>query len=40
MMHHAGWFGMSSGGMWIWPVVGVLVIVLLVVMIKKKSDGS
>ena len=40
MMHNAGWFGMSGGGMWIWPVVGVLVIVLLVVMINKNSKRS
>jgi len=36
MMNHAyGWMG---GGMWIWPVIGVLVIVLLVVAIKKLSE--
>ncbi len=29
-----GWVG---GGMWIWTVVGVLVVVLLVVLINKVS---
>jgi uncharacterized membrane protein len=28
----AGWMG---GGMWIWTVIGVLVVVLLVVLINK-----
>ena len=36
-MHGGGWFGMGSGAMWLWPVIGVLVIVLLVVMISKMS---
>lgn len=37
MMDHAnGWMsGWTDGGMWIWPVVGVLVVVLLVVVILK-----
>ena len=26
-----------GGGMWIWSVIGVLVVVLLVVVIKKQS---
>jgi hypothetical protein len=26
-----------GGGMWIWPLIGVLVVVLLVVMINKQS---
>ena len=30
-MHHAG------GGMWIWTVIGVLVVILLVVVINKLS---
>jgi hypothetical protein len=30
----AGWFG---GGMWIWTLIGVLVIVLLVVLINRIS---
>ena len=29
-----GWMG---GGMWFWPVIGVLVVVLLVVLIIKLS---
>ena len=35
MMNHTdGWMG---GGMWIWTVIGVLVVVLLVVVINKQS---
>jgi hypothetical protein len=34
MNHMAGWMG---GGMWIWTVIGVLVVVLLVVAINKVS---
>jgi hypothetical protein len=35
MMNHAyGWMG---GGMWIWTVIGVLMVVLLVVAINKVS---
>ncbi len=30
-----GWMG---GGMWFWPVLGVLVVVLLIVVIKKLSN--
>jgi hypothetical protein len=30
----SGWIG---GGMWIWMVIGVLVVVLLVVVISKLS---
>ncbi len=30
-----GWMG---GGMWIWTVIGVLVVVLLVVLISKVSN--
>jgi uncharacterized membrane protein len=29
MMNHDGWMG---GGMWIWTVIGILVVVLLVVV--------
>ena len=29
--------GWSGGGMWIWTVIGVLVVVLLVVVINKQS---
>jgi hypothetical protein len=37
MMNHAdGWMG---GGMWIWTVIGVLVVVLLVVLITKVSKN-
>lgn len=33
-----GWMGgWASGGMWLWPVIGVLVVVLLVVVIAKLS---
>ena len=35
MNHTGGWMG---GGMWIWTVIGVLVVVLLVVMISKMSN--
>ena len=34
MNHTGGWMG---GGMWIWMVIGVLVVVLLVVVINKLS---
>jgi hypothetical protein len=34
MMHYGGWMG---GGMWIWTVIGVLLVVLLVVAINKVS---
>jgi len=35
MMNHTdGWMG---GGMWIWTVIGVLLVVLLVVVISKLS---
>jgi hypothetical protein len=35
MMNYAdGWMG---GGMWIWTVIGVLVVVLLVIVISKLS---
>jgi hypothetical protein len=41
MMNHDGWMGgmggWSGGGMWLWTVIGVLVIVLLVVLINKVS---
>ena len=30
--------GWSGGGMWVWTVVGVLVVVLLVVVISKLSQ--
>ena len=34
MNYSGGWMG---GGMWIWMVIGVLVVVLLVVVINKLS---
>jgi uncharacterized membrane protein len=30
----SGWMG---GGMWIWTVIGVLVVILLVVVINRQS---
>ncbi len=36
MMDHAyGWMG---GGMWLWTVIAVLVVILLVVVINKVSN--
>jgi hypothetical protein len=39
MMNHTdGWMGGGMGGvMWMWPVIGVLVVVLLVVVINNQS---
>ena len=38
MNHTEGWMtGMMGGGMWVWTVIGVLVVVLLVVVISKIS---
>ncbi|MEO6874057.1 MAG: hypothetical protein ABI222_04475 [Opitutaceae bacterium] len=39
MMNHAnGWMhGGAGGGMWVWTVIGILVVVLLVVAISKLS---
>lgn len=42
MMNHGGWMGGgwmggTGGGMWVWTVIGVLVVVLLVVLIQKVS---
>ena len=34
MDHTYGWMG---GGMWIWTVIGILLVVLLVVAINKLS---
>ena len=34
MMNYNGWMG---GGMWIWAVIGVLLVVLLVVVINNVS---
>jgi len=37
MMHRGyGWMGMGTG-MWFWPVIGVLEVVLLVIIIIKVS---
>jgi uncharacterized membrane protein len=34
-MHYTnGWMG---GGMWVWTVIGVLVVVLLVAVVSKRS---
>ena len=34
-----GWMnGWAGGGMWIWTVIGVLVVILLVVVITKLVD--
>ena len=39
MNHNDGWMnGWLGGGMWIWPVIGVFVVVLLVVAIMKTSN--
>ena len=38
MNHKDGWMReWAGGGMWIWTVIGVLVVVLLVVVITKLS---
>jgi len=39
MMHYAdGWMnGSMGGGMWIWTVVGVLLVVLIIVVINNQS---
>ncbi len=34
MNHMNGWMG---GGMWVWTVIGVLIVVLLIVVISKLS---
>jgi hypothetical protein len=36
-MNHGGMNGWMGGGMWLWTVIGVLVVVLLVVLINKVS---
>ncbi len=40
MMNHTdGWMGgWAGGGMWVWTVIGVLVLVLLVAAIIKLSN--
>jgi hypothetical protein len=38
MMNYGGWMnGLAGGGMWIWTLIGVLVVVLLFVLIQKVS---
>ncbi|ALC14907.1 hypothetical protein DSOUD_0106 [Desulfuromonas soudanensis] len=39
MNHNGGWMdhGWMGGGMVLWTVIGVLVVVLLVVLINKQS---
>ena len=37
MMNQGGMNGWMGGGMWLWTVIGVLVVVLLVVLINKVS---
>ena len=39
MMNHTnGWMnGWSGGGMWLWTVLGLVIVALLVVMISKLS---
>ena len=39
MNQYGGWMGgWAGGGMWLWTVIGVLVVVLLVVAIAKMSN--
>jgi hypothetical protein len=33
-----GTHGWMSGGMWLWPVIGVLLVILLVVAILKLTE--
>lgn len=40
MMNHDGWMGGWVGGMWLWAVIGVLVVALLFVMINKLSKKT
>ena len=39
MMNHTdGWMnGWSAGGMWLWPLLGIVIVILLVVVISKLS---
>lgn len=37
MNHNNGWMGGTGGEMWMWPVIGILIIVLLVVLIMRVS---
>lgn len=36
MNQTGGWMGGMGGGMWLWTVIGVLVVVLLVVVIGNQ----
>lgn len=36
-MNHGGMSGWMGGGMWLWTLIGVLVVVLLFVLINKVS---
>ena len=43
MMNHGGWMGCgwmggAGAGMWVWTVIGLMVVVLLAVLIKKVSS--
>ncbi len=39
MMNQNGWLGGGSGGeMWVLTLIGVLVVILLVVLIAKRSN--
>lgn len=37
MNNTGGWMNGMGGGMWLWTVIGVLLVVLLVVVISKQS---
>jgi hypothetical protein len=37
MQYANGWMNGMGGGMWLWTVIGVLLVVLLVVAISKLS---
>jgi hypothetical protein len=38
MNHEGGWMnGWMSGGMWLWPAIGIVVVVLLVVLVMMVS---
>ena len=35
MTHGGYWHTMGGAGGWLWPVIGVLIVVLLVVLIRR-----
>ncbi|MGK2906899.1 MAG: hypothetical protein ACSLFH_11205 [Desulfuromonadales bacterium] len=37
MMNDVGMNGWMNGGMWIWPLIGTLVVVLIVIVVIKLS---